>query len=116
MTTQRYQDASLHLLQQAHRELDVGDVRQASEKGWGAAAQAVKAVCDARDWEHHSHRSLYQAVARLVKESGDDDIRAAFQIANDLHINFYEDREDAELIAGALVDVQRLVEKLRDFR
>ena len=112
MTTQRYQEASIHLLDQAESELAAGDMRQASEKGWGAAAQAVKAVCEERGWEHQSHRSLYRAVARLVRESDDSTIRAAFQIANDLHTNFYEDREEAELIAGALIDIRRFVEKL----
>ena len=81
MTTQTYQDASRLLLEQAQTELAQGDTRQASEKGWGAAAQAVKAVCEERGWEHQTHRSLYKAVARLVRESGDDsNIRVAFQL------------------------------------
>ena len=39
MATQTYQTASRHLLAQARVELAAGDTRQASEKGWGAAAQ-----------------------------------------------------------------------------
>ena len=34
MTTQKYREASRYLLAQARSELDAGDVRQASEKGW----------------------------------------------------------------------------------
>jgi hypothetical protein len=44
MTTQAYHEASMVLLEQAEAELAVGDARQASEKGWGAAAQVVKAA------------------------------------------------------------------------
>ena len=31
---------------------------QASEKGWGAAAQALKAIAEERGWNHGSHTSL----------------------------------------------------------
>ena len=48
MATQKYQQQSRHLLTQALRELDQGDLVQASEKGWGAAAQMVKAVAEQR--------------------------------------------------------------------
>ena len=41
MTSRTYQVASGHRLRQAREELAAGDVRQASEKGWGAAAQIV---------------------------------------------------------------------------
>ena len=34
MTTQQYQQASEHFLAQARQELAVGDLPQASEKGW----------------------------------------------------------------------------------
>ena len=36
------------LLGKAHQALEDGDLIQASEKGWGAAAQAVKAVAERR--------------------------------------------------------------------
>ena len=44
MTTQQYQQASEHFLAQARRELADGDLAQASEKGWGAATQLLKAI------------------------------------------------------------------------
>ena len=46
MTSRTYQVASGQLLRQARKELAGGDVRQASEKAWGAAAQIVKAIDD----------------------------------------------------------------------
>ena len=49
MTSRTYQVASGQLLRQAREELAAGDVRQASENGWGAAAQIVKAIAARRD-------------------------------------------------------------------
>ena len=47
MTTRTYHEASRALLAQAESELARDDVRQASEKGLGAAAQMVKAIAEA---------------------------------------------------------------------
>lgn len=55
MTSRTYQVAIGQLLRQAREELTAGDVRQASEKGWGAAAQILKAIAARRDWEHQGH-------------------------------------------------------------
>ena len=44
MTTEKYQLAGRRFLTQARRELAEGDLAQASEKGWGAAAQVLKAI------------------------------------------------------------------------
>ena len=78
MATRTYHSASRRLLEQAREELAKGDVRQSSEKGWGAAAQMVKAVADQRGWEHAGHRQLFTAVRRLRDETGDQDIRRLF--------------------------------------
>ena len=43
-TTEFHIATSRRLLEQAEREYRAGDVLQASEKGWGAAAHAVKAI------------------------------------------------------------------------
>ena len=91
MTTQKYNTASLQLLAQARSELDQGNIRQASEKGWGAAAQMVKAVAEARGWPRRHHGLLTQAVETLAAETNNDDLADQFAIANSLHINFYED-------------------------
>ena len=48
MTTQKYQRDSRPLLTQVRSESAMSDVRQASEKGWGASAQIVKAVAEGR--------------------------------------------------------------------
>ena len=112
MVTQAYREASRSLLAQAENELARGDVRQASEKGWGAAAQMVKSIAEQRGWTHRSHAALYNAITRLVTETGDDDIRRLFDVAGNLHVNFYENWNNAENVAAGLADVQRLIDKL----
>ena len=112
MVTQTYREASRRLLAQAQSELAAGDVRQASEKGWGAAAQMVKSVAERRGWSHRSHAALYNVIARLVSETGDDEIRRLFAVAGDLHVNFYENWNNAENVAAGLGDVQRLLDRL----
>ena len=112
MTTQTYLEASVLLLAQAETELAGGDVRQASEKGWGAAAQAVKAVAKQRDWPHRSHASLYRTVDRLANETGDGSLSNLFQIANALHQNFYEDWDTPGNVGRAIDAMQSFVTKL----
>ena len=112
MTTQTYRQASWLLLEQAERELAAGDTRQASEKGWGAAAQMVKAITEQRGWPHQRHGALFRAVSNIAEETGDEEIRNLFQVANSLHTNFYENWDTPENVRSALAAVQRFVEKL----
>jgi hypothetical protein len=112
MVSQTYQAASRQLLQQGREELAIGDVRQASEKGWGAAAQMIKAIAEQRGWEHRNHAALFVAVSRLVAETGDQDIRRLFAVANSLHVNFYENWDTDQNVRGNLDDVDRFVDKV----
>ena len=84
MTTQTYQQAGQRFLVQARAELVAGDLPQASEKGWGAAAQMLKAIAEQRGWEHGKHRHLSRVASRLRAETGDRDIYRFFSVANDL--------------------------------
>ena len=101
--------------EQAQEELKKGDLRQASEKGWGAAAQIIKAVAQNRGWEHSYHNALYNVVSRLSEESGDNDIVLLFSSAESLHQNFYEGRHSHSVVALHLLQVSHLVEKLRRY-
>ena len=112
MATQQYREDSRTLLDQGRDELARGDVRQASEQGWGAAAQIVKAVSEGRGWPHTSHRHLFTAVDTLRYETGDADVRRLFDVASALHVNSYEDWRSAESVAEALDDVARLLDQL----
>ena len=112
MTTQTYQQASQRFLAQAKQELADGDLPQASEKGWGATAQILKAIAEQRGWEHSRHRHHLVTVSRLRAETGAGDIRRLFNTASALHENFYENTMSAEDIAESLDDVQALLDKL----
>ena len=107
-----YQHKSRYFLAQAREELATGDLAQASEKGWGAAAQMVKAIAEQRGWDHRGHAQLFRAVDILANETGDDDIDRLFKVASALHVNFYEDWSSAASIARGLEDIARLVSKL----
>ena len=113
MSTQKYQQASEHFLAQAEQELAAGDLPQASEKGWGAAAQMLKAIADRRGWEHGRHRHYLRITSRLRAETGDGDVRRLFNTASALHENFYENEMMAEDVADGLADVKVLLAKLR---
>ena len=99
-------------LNQAFEELSRDDLRQASEKGWGAAAQMVKAYALARGLAHDRHARLYGVVSRLVSETDDDDLRRQFNIAAGLHENFYEGEYLVRDVRVGLEDVSQFVGKV----
>ena len=108
----RYEVMGRHLLERAQQSLADGDLIQASEKGWGAAAQAMKAAADRRSWQHNSHGALFQIASRLAAETGDRRIRELFSLASALHTNFYEHWMPQDMVADNLESVAELVEKL----
>ena len=109
---QDYQKQSRAFLAQAQEEYEKGDLRQASEKSWGAAAQIVKAVAESRGWDHSRHRLLHQAVSRLGAEVNDPQVWRLFHSAIVLHTNFYEGYLDHAEIKDALGQVSEFVDKV----
>ncbi len=99
-------------LAQARSELEDGDLVQASEKGWGAAAQIVKATAEQRGWPHQAHRDLFQTVERLAEEADDPALMDLFQVASALHMNFYEGWQTSGMIQRGLGGVEALVRRL----
>ena len=114
VTGMKYRSAAALLLEQARGELSAGDTRQASEKGWGAAAQAVKAVAESRGWRHRTHAALFNAVDRLAEESGSDDLNSLFHVASNLHSNFYEDCLSPRMARVGLDRVEEFVALLAE--
>ena len=106
-------ETAAEFLARAHGYLSDGDLLQASEKGWGVAAQMVKAAAEARGWDHNGHRRLHQTVERLVAETGQAELRTLFNAANSLHANFYDGFLPATAISADLEAVERFVELLR---
>ena len=111
-TTVTYRDASRHLQSQAEAEYAARDLRQASEKGWGSAAQIVKALCADRGWRHDHHALLFEAVRALRVETGDEELYVLFSVAHNQHINFYENWLDDWEVRRDLDEVRRFVDKV----
>ena len=101
-------------LLKAREYLAEGDLLQASEKGWGAAARMVKAVAEERGWRHTSHGDLHRAVDRLAGELADEELKRLFHSAGALHRNFYEGWMSEEAVADGISDVVDFVRRLDD--
>ncbi len=65
-----HQERSRHFLGLVDDELARGELEEASNKVWGAAAHAIKAVAERRGWEHHAHSLLQEAIQRLIRDEG----------------------------------------------
>ena len=114
MTLERttYREQSRIFLRQAREELSRGDLRQASEKGWGAAAEIVKAFASLRRWNHWYHDGLHWSVAQISQETGDDDFQLLFAHAGELHANFYEGWLPQSTVALYIRQVETFVGKV----
>ena len=86
-----YWEAAKGLLSEAEEELSKGDLRQASEKIWGSAALAVKAVAQMLDGARlTSHGELWAYVDELSARLDKPELMRLWQMANSMHVNFYE--------------------------
>ena len=104
---------SAAFLHRSRAYLSNGDLLQASEKGWGAAAHAVKTYAASRTLAYINHSDFHYIVTELRMETRRDQIRFWERSANDLHQNFYEDDFGAQQIAECLDDVANLVNLIR---
>ena len=109
--TTTYKEQSRVFLTQAYEELAKVDLPQASEKGWGATGQMVKAIAEERGWRHFSHRSIQRAVSELREETGDAELARLFAFGESLHVNFYENGYTAKVIEDYLHQVEQFVDK-----
>jgi len=109
---QEYSATSREFLTKAEAALAQEDLLQASEKGWGAAAQMVKAVAEQRGWPHNGDRSTYEVINRLLQETGDRELATLFHVAGSLRSNSYENWLPAEMVQSGLKHVQKFMNKL----
>ena len=103
---------SRRLIQQADDELALGDLLQASEKGWGAAAHAMKSIARSRGWKHTTHSDLFVVARRIADETDQPAVRTLFQVASVTHKNFYEGWLDVEDLARNLAEIRTLLDML----
>ena len=114
--SERYADLSRQYMERADEYLRLGDRVQASEKGWGAVAEAFKSIAEARGWGHQSQRLLNDIAFQLSEEWNRPDVRRLFVVAKDLHINFYEDNMGLDDIAASIGDAKTLLNELETLR
>jgi len=114
--SERYAELSRQYISRADEYLRAGDRVQASEKGWGAVAEAVKSIAAQRGWNHQGHRLLDDIVLQLSEEWNRPDVRRLFDIAERLHINFYEDALQLDAIAARVGDAKDLLQELETLR
>ena len=105
-----YMRTSRRFLLQAETEFAVGDLIQASEKGWGAAAQAIKAAATLRGIPHRNHGEVRRAAYDLADETGNLRIRELFGTAEALHSNFYEARMQSSTVRSCIDDMREFIE------
>ena len=84
-----YCQQSRIFLGKAREYLADGDLHQASEKGWGAAAWMAKAVAEAQGWSYTKHDEFFAVMHRAEDLSGNGRLRALAYTANGLHGFFY---------------------------
>ncbi len=100
-------------LEHARIYLAEGDRIQASEKVWGAAAHALKAVGEHRGWAHRGHANVLYIGEHLGREFDQETLFLRYlSQAESMHINFYGNRRDENVIERALLDVEMLVSEL----
>lgn len=104
-----YADNSRLLMEQAREELAAGDLLQASEKAWGAAAAAVKCVAEMRGWQHYAHMLVNAAAWRISREHRRPRLLELMPVANNLHQNYYEYYLGPDEVAMGVRQVEELL-------
>ena len=85
-----YEAQAHEFLAKSRAYLAEGDLHQASEKGWGAAAHMAKAVASAQGWRYENHAGFNEVLHRARQLSGNPRIRELRAKAGELHNNYYK--------------------------
>ena len=112
-----YWEMSKTYFKQAEEELAKGDLKQASEKLWGSAALAVKAIAYEREERRLTgYGELWEYVNKLIKETGNEELGSLWRTVISMHINFYEGWAPKEEIERALKKVANFIEELKKLK
>ena len=112
-TSACHEERSRHFLALVSDELARGELEEASNKAWGAAAHAIKGAAERRGWEHHAHALIESAVLRLVREEGaPQHIEGQYYIASHYHQRFYGGPPDADSIRYGKSVISEFVQTL----
>ena len=107
-----YVEAAEDLLEEAREEQGKGNVRQAAEKLWGAAALAVKAYAYWKEGKRlSSHGELWEYKRRLEDEFGEW-VSDAWAQASAMHTCFYEGWCKEKDVTTAWKRIEKLVKEV----
>ena len=112
----RYAAISQRLLRDAQRELGLGDLIQASEKAWGSAAHAIKAVAEKWGWYHQGHFRLNAVVNFVSYERGREDLINLYLHPTAMHFNYYEHEMEPDNLQTAINATRVFVEEMDKIR
>lgn len=84
-----YKQQARDFLAKGWEYLAAGDLHQASEKGWGAAAWMTIAVAVAQNWQYDQHAHFNVVLNNVLLTTNNDRLLALREIANGLHRNYY---------------------------
>lgn len=107
--SERHALISHDLLLKARSELEAGDLLQASEKAWGAAAHAVKAVAEKRRWFSQADWKLGRASEIITAELDNHNVHRCYSLVRDAHYNYYHHWYDAQTVGLAVAAAFELV-------
>lgn len=110
-------DLAKDFLIRSRTYLEDGDLHQASEKGWGAAAHIVKAVAAANGWTYEHHDEFDSVITNARQRYRQPSLRQYGYAAHALHRNFYKHPSmlDANTIREEIDDVERIINVLQPF-
>ena len=113
VTTQEHITVTESMLEHAEERLQAGDLVQASEKGWGAAAHYLKAVAKQRGWRNSSHRDFFTIKDRLAVETDDSNrVIELFGSIRGLHQNFYEPLYSSNDVRVGINSAKEFIDRL----
>ena len=109
---EKYAEMSQRYIRQADEEFERGDLGQASNKAWGAAALALKAIAERRGWNHSRHGLLYDISGQMADELGLPHLRARFRSANAMHQNYCENWMASDEVRDGIKDAKAYLREL----
>ena len=110
-----YRQQSRTFLAKSRDYLAEGDLHQAAEKGWGAAAWMAKAVAEAQGWQYRKHEEFFTVMYQAEALAGDARVNNLRSVANELHGFFYTRRMflRADAIGRGLDQMELLLDILQ---
>ncbi len=109
----KYNKLNGKYLKDADELLKKKDYSQASEKYWGAAAEATKAHAESAGKHLKTHADLWDFVIGLNKKGPELNLLHLFADANHLHSNSYEDDLRPEVVEELAKSVKKYIHTIK---